>query len=139
MNMNIVNHKYLTDTIDILDARIANVGINFEVIGDSNFGKFQVLDSCYQRLREVYDTRTLQIGESLDIAVIYKILNDVPGVIDTVDVSIVGKTGGGYSDVFFDVDNNLSGDGRTLFTPEDFILEIKNPSKDITGSIRQWA
>ena len=129
-------NKMINDTIAILDARIANVGINFEVIGDSNFGKFEVLDSCYQRLREVYDTRTLQIGESLDIAVIYKILNDVPGVIDTVDVSIVGKTGGGYSDVFFDVDNNLSGDGRTLFTPEDFILEIKNPSKDITGSIR---
>lgn len=72
----------------------------------------------------------------MDIAVIYKILNDVPGVIDTVDVSIISKTGGGYSDVFFDVDMNLSGNGRTLFSPEDFILEIKNPSKDIIGSIR---
>jgi len=128
--------KMINDTIDILDARIVNIGINFDIIADNIVGKFEILENCYANLAAVLTARTSDIGEPFSITQIYKILNDTAGVVDTVDVTIVSKTGGGYSDSFFDVDAHLSSDGRMLFVPNDHILEIKVPSEDIKGIVR---
>jgi hypothetical protein len=36
----------INDTIDILDAKIVNFSIDFEVIGSSDYTKQQVLNNC---------------------------------------------------------------------------------------------
>ena len=76
------------------------------------------------------------IGESLTISSVYSTLNNIAGVVDTVDVTIINKTGGLYSDISYDILGNLSADGRFVEFPEDFIWEIKIPLSDIRGSIQ---
>jgi hypothetical protein len=63
-------------------------------------------------------------------------INSVPGVVDTVDVEVVLKSGGLYSDVFYDVEGNMSYDGRLVEFPEDYIWELKYPNTDIKGSVQ---
>ena len=58
------------------------------------------------------------IGEAIYISDIYKILNDVPGVTDTITVELTNRVGGNYSNYVYNIRNNLSDDGRFLKIPE---------------------
>ena len=129
-------YKMINDTVDILDGRIVNIGINFEIIAEETIGKFEVLQNCYNTLRSLVSNRVLNMGESFSISRIYKILNAVSGVVDVVDVSLVNKTGGAYSTTPFDINSNLSSDGRQLYVPNDHVLEIKRPGSDIQGVVK---
>ena len=66
---------------------------------------------------------------------IYKELQRVPGVLDVVDVQILHRQGGDYSETDFDFDSNLSVDGRYLNGKINTIFELKFPNTDIRGSV----
>ena len=75
------------------------------------------------------------IGEPLYIVDIYKELNRVEGVADVVDVEILHRQGGNYSETDFDFNSNLSVDGRYLNGKVNTIFELKYPSSDVQGSV----
>jgi len=127
-------HKMINDTVDILDARIVNFGINFEVIVASEANRFTILERATNALIRKYD-KSYNIGEPIQITEMYKTLNLVEGVVDTVHVNVANKSGGLHSEILFPTDFYLSPDGRTLFIPEDHIFELKFPRDDIKGTI----
>jgi len=86
-------------------------------------------------LKEKFES-PLQMGEPLYLTDIYYLLNGLRGVIDTKTVSLVNKTGGVYSDVFYSVGTNMSPDGRYLYCPKNVAFEIKYPGEDIRGVIK---
>jgi len=127
-------NKMISDTIDILDAKIINIGVNFEVIVDEESNRFQVLADCNQAIKNIFSV-TPYIGEPLYITDMFSALNKVPGVIDTKRVDIVRKLGSNYSTVRFSIDEATSSDGRYISVPKNVILEIKFPDTDIKGAI----
>jgi len=128
-------YRMINDTVDILDPYILNYGIEFVVRSQEASDKFIVLDSCVAALKENY-SKTHFIGESLYISDIYKILKDVPGVLDVLSVKIFMKTGADYSNSSIDINSNLSGDGSQLIVPNNAVLELKFPEVDIVGKLR---
>ena len=128
-------YKMINDTIDILPAKIVNFGVNFSIIGDIGINKYDVLSRVTSVLNKVF-SRTFEIGEPLVISDIAKIINSVRGVTDTIDIKITQRRGSGYSDISYDMTDNVSADGRFLFVPNDHILEVKNPINDIKGTIK---
>jgi len=129
------NFKMLNDTVDILDARIVNVGLNFTVVGVPGVSKTSILSKCVNSLATKFATDFF-IGEPFPIHEIYSNLNRVEGVTDTVDVEVIHKTGGLYSSTRFNVEENTSPDGRFVYTPEDVILEIKYFDTDLRGAVK---
>lgn len=128
--------RMISDTVDILDADIINYGINFEVIPDLDVNKFDLLNDCNRRLQNKFTNVKRNIGEPVYISEIFKLLNDVPGVVDTVNVELVNKVGGAYSDSTYDMKKNISDDGRFLIVPESAVVEILFPDQDISGVIK---
>ena len=76
------------------------------------------------------------IGEAIYISEIYKFLNDVPGVVDATNVEIYNRSGGVYSNLFYDVDSNISDNGRFVLIPQDTVAELLFPQKDIQGVVK---
>lgn len=128
------SNKMVNDTIDILDAKVANFGVNFRVIADLESPKFDVLARAETQLKE-YFSRKMDIGEPIFLTDIYSELKKVDGLIDVVSVKIIKKVGGLYSDVNFDLEGGQSPDGRYIEIPKNVILELKYPDSDITGVI----
>jgi hypothetical protein len=126
----------LNDTIDILDGKIINLGINFEVLADLDVNRYKVLQDCVEYLKNNYLNVKRNIGESIYISEIYKLLNDVPGVTDTTNVEFVNKSGGSYSEYVYNIDANLSDDGRFLRIPPDSVGEILLPDIDVVGVVK---
>lgn len=128
-------NKMINDTIDILDAKIVNIGIEFEVIAESEQNKYSALKDASDRLRELFEDH-MDISEPFSITKIYSTLNGVDGIADVVNVRIKKMVGADYSSTRFDIEENTSPDGRYISVPDDVILEIKYPRVDIIGSTR---
>jgi hypothetical protein len=131
----LAKNKMVNDTIDILDARILNFGIDFSIIGDINTNRYEILDRASRSLRK-YFSGVPDLAEPLYISDVYSVLGDVDGVVDVVDVEVKQLYGGTYSDLAFDVDANTSIDGRLIKIADDMIWEVKYPLSDIRGVVK---
>ena len=128
--------RMINDTIDILDGKIVNIGIEFDVVSNLESNRFDVLNNAIVALSLLLQKK-FDIGEPFYYADIYNELNKLPGVVDTTRVKVVQKTGLNYSsNVHFDIEDNTSADGRHIIVPDNAILEIKYPDMDIKGNIK---
>jgi len=132
----LADYKMVNDTVDILDAKIINFGIDYEVVATERFNKYDVLSATKAAILGHLEEKAYGIGESLHITEIYKTLNQIEEVADVVKVTINQKTGGQYSSTSFDILKHKSADGRVLHIPRDSIFELKLPSSDIQGTIK---
>jgi len=128
-------NKMITDSIDIIDAKVVNFGIEYEALGEMNQDNSgllsQIASALTRKFRRYYD-----ISENIYISDIYSAIKNVPGVLDVLKAKVVLKVGGAYSDIFFDMETNLSADGRMIKIPKNVIVELKYPSADIQGTIK---
>lgn len=131
----ISNYKMINDTIDIIDGKIINIGIDFDVIADPDYNKTDIFNKCLEVLRKKYSQKLI-MGEPLYLTEVYFELNRVVGVIDTRNVRLVDKKGSQYSQVEYNIEANLSPDGRYLACPKNVCIEIKFPNVDITGVVK---
>jgi len=129
------SHKMINDTIDILDAKIVNFGVEFRILGSQDMNKYDVLSVATSQLQSALNAE-FDIGQSIGITNLFKVLNSVPGVVDTLDVKIVNKSGGLYSGFGYNIENNTTIDGRLLQAHEDVIFEMKYPDQDIRGTVK---
>jgi len=131
----IQGYKMLNDTIDILDAKIVNLGIEFEAISDLESNKFELLTNAKAALSDYFSNKA-DIGEAFFVTDIYSELKKVEGLLDVSKVKVFQKVGGNYSDIRFNINDSMSADGRYIEMPKNVIYEIKFPSLDIKGVIK---
>ena len=129
-------YRMINDTVDILDAKVVNIGIEFEVVAAEEVSKFEVLDNATTALVNAFGSKTMFIGERFYITDVFTALNKVRGVADTAKVKLVSKRGTNYSSSTLNIDQFMSLDGRYLSVPDNVILEIKFPKIDIRGTVR---
>lgn len=128
-------NRMINDTIDLLDAKIINFGIDFEAVAEPSMEKYEVLTNAISEIKKEF-SRLRDIGEPFFITDVYSALKKADGVLDVTKVNVVTKIGGAYSDIKFNIQNNLSPDGRYVIIPDNVIFEIKYPDLDIKGAIR---
>jgi hypothetical protein len=127
--------RMINDTVDILDAYICNMSIDFEIIGSLTRDKFDILADCQLAVAQEF-SRTRDIGEPFFYTDVYNALNKVDGVVDVVWVKAKLKTGGLYSDIRFSIMENTSSDGTYISIPNNVVFEIKYPDSDIGGVVK---
>jgi hypothetical protein len=128
-------YKMIVDTIDILDAKIINLAVDFTVVSEIGVNKGVVLQRCFNALKEFLKLQP-DIGEPVYITKIFNTLNSVQGVVDTVKVDIHQKVGDNYSDVFYNVKENMSSDNKLLLIPKNVIYEFKYLDDDLKGVVK---
>jgi hypothetical protein len=132
----LTRYKMINDTIDIFDAKIVNLGINFSVLAEEDANKYDVLQLCVDKLTTDLTQRKFDIGENFNIIEIYKSLKELEEVVDVLDVEIISKFGSPYTDLFLSIDEALTSDGRTVVCPDNAVFEIKFPESDIKGTVK---
>ncbi len=129
------NYRMINDTIDILDARIINIKINFVAVVDYEQDKFEALNAAISEIESMFEEK-MNIGEPIYITKIYDILNNLEEIVDVTNVKIENKSGGSYSQETLNIDEYISADGRILYAPENAVYEVKFPTLDIVGTIK---
>lgn len=129
-------NKMISDKIEIRDTKIINIGFNFTFTVEANYDYLTVLANVKSALADKYSEK-FYIGEPFYITEVYKTINRIDGVIDTIYVEPLVFSGGQYSPVNVMVDSLKSPDGTYLKTPKNCILEIKNFSDVVKGTVVQ--
>ena len=127
-------YRMINDTIDILDAKILNFGIDFSVVAHRDYNKHDVLNQCMKVLKKEFE-QPKYMGEPFYISDIQSMLNEVDGVTDVKKVVVKMKSGGIYSDSAIDINQQKSADGRYIVIPQNCAVEIKYLNNDIKGTI----
>lgn len=125
-------YKMLNDVIDILDAKIINYGIDFEINVTRDSNPNDVINRVISKLSKDYNV-TSYIGEPIYLSNLYNIINKVDGVSDVKKVKIYNKSGGVYSASSVNFDDLLSRDGTFYKAPKNVIFELKFVNADIRG------
>lgn len=130
----LAHYMVLTDAINIKDAFVVNIGVNFDIIVRPNYIGRDVLLQCNTVLQEYFDIRKWNINQPIDLSSIYTLLDQVKGVQTVQKVQITNLSGGDYSQYAYDI-NGATRNNVVYPSYDPMIFEVKFPTTDIKGRI----
>ena len=132
-------HRMLTDAINIKDAFIINIALDFEITTFKNYSNERVLLQCITELKNYFNIDKWQINQPIIISDIKNLIGAVDGVQTVETVEFINKNGliNGYSQYIYPI--NLATRNEVLYPSLDpSIFEIKFPDKDIKGRVTTY-
>tara|TARA_R100001510_G_C7656496_1_gene216563 strand:- start:1250 stop:3064 length:1815 start_codon:yes stop_codon:yes gene_type:complete len=128
-------YRMISDSIDIFDAKILNLGIEFDVSLKRAVNPVTSVSSIRNELFREINLITPQIGQHFSIGFVEEVLNSISIISRVNKVKIVTQTGKvGYSNNLIDIKSHTSLDGGAILVPHDTIWEVKF-KKDIKGKV----
>jgi len=127
-------YMVLTDAINIKDAFVVTIGVNFDIIVKPNFSGRDVLLACTNRLKDYFDITKWNINQPINLSSIYTLLDQEKGVQTVQKVEVVNNVGGVYSQYAYDI---VGATRNNIVYPsyDPCIFEVKFPDTDIKGRI----
>jgi len=138
----ISHYRLLTDAVNIKDAYIVNIAIDFEIIVLPNHNSNEVLLKCIDKLKKYFNIDNWSVGQPINISKLYVLLDGVSGVQTVVrpnnneqgGLRITNKYNGNYSPNKYSISNATK--NGIVYPPKDpSIFEIKFPDTDIRGRV----
>ena len=129
-------YRMIGDNIEIRDAYIINIGVNFEIIVLPEYNNNEVLLSCISSIQSYFLIDKWQLNQPIMIRDLYILLDKIKGVQTVKNVSIVNKAGTstGYSQYAYDIEGATQ--NQTIYPSLDpSIFEIRYPNPDIKGKV----
>jgi hypothetical protein len=129
-------YRMVNDSINIKDAFIINIGVNFDIIVLPNFNSNEVLTKCIITLQDFFAIKNWQINEPIILRDLYVILDEVEGVQTVKNITISNKVGVnlGYSQFAYDIPGATI--NNVVYPSLDpMIFEVKYPNTDIQGRV----
>lgn len=135
-------YRILTDAVNIKNAYIVNIAIDFEIITLPNYNSNEVLLKCINALKEYFDTDNMGIAKPIVLTDVYVLLDSIDGVQSVVrpdrdgngGLQITNKFNGNYSSNKYSIQNATR--NGVVYPPKDpTCFEVKYPDADIRGRV----
>jgi hypothetical protein len=129
-------YRMIGDNIEIRDAFIINIGVDFEIIVLPEYNNSDVLLSCISSLQTYFDTSKWQLNQPIMIRDLYILLDKIKGVQTIKNIAISNKAGTttGYSQYAYDIASATQ--NQVIYPSLDpSIFEVKYPNNDIKGKV----
>jgi hypothetical protein len=140
LKQNIVSYlseyRMVNDYIDIVSGEVIDLGLQIDILLDKNQNQTEVLREIISATTAYFSIDKRKMGDPLFVGELMKEVNDVPGVVNVIDVRVYNKTGGEYSSakVSQTVDATsglITQSDMTVFMKSNQIFQIRFPNKDI--------
>ena len=130
----LAEYMMLTDALNIKDAFVVNIGINFDIIVKPNFSGRDVLLACTNRIKDYFNITKWNINQPINLSSIYTLLDQEKGVQTVQKVEAINSVGGIYSQYAYDI---VGATRNNIVYPsyDPCIFEVKYPDTDIKGRI----
>ena len=132
----LMQNRMIGDYIEIKDAYIINIAINFEIISLPEYNNNEVLLNCILALRDYFNIDKWQINQPIILRELYINLDKVEGVQTVKNIIISNKAGQslGYSPYAYDI--NGATQNQIIYPSLDpSIFEVRYPELDIKGKV----
>ena len=129
-------NRIIGDNIEIRDAFIINIVVNFEIIVLPEYNNNEVLLRCINLLIDYFSRDKWQLNQPILLRDIYINLDRIRGVQTVKNVKITNKAGTtiGYSQYSYDIEGATQ--NQVIYPSLDpSIFEVKFPQTDIKGKV----
>jgi hypothetical protein len=129
-------YRMIGDNIEIRDAFIINIDINFEIIALPEYNNNEVLLNCITALQNYFVISKWQINQPIMLRDLYILLDRIAGVQTVKNISISNKVGtsSGYSQYAYDI--TAATQNQVIYPSLDpSIFEVRYPNTDIKGKV----
>jgi len=129
-------YRILTDSIQIKNPFIINIGVNYDVITRPNYNSYEVLLRCNERLIELMKNDNMQIAGPIVLSTLIVELDKIDGVQSVENFEVVNLTDSdsGYSPYAYSIEN-ATRNGIIYPSLDPCIFEVKYPRQDIRGRV----
>jgi hypothetical protein len=129
-------YRIIGDNIEIRDAFIINIGVNFEIIVLPEYNNNEVLLTCITTLQNYFNINNWQLNQPIMLRDLYIMLDKIKGVQTVKNIEIENKAGttSGYSAYAYDI---ISATQNQIIYPslDPSIFEVRYPNLDIKGKV----
>ena len=132
----ISQYRMIGDTIEIRDAYIINIGLEFEIIVLPEYNNNEILLACVSSIQTYFNLDNWQLNQPILIRDIYILLDKIKGVQTVKNIFIINKSGNnlGYSQYAYDI-NGATKDQIIYPSIDPSIFELRYPDLDIKGKV----
>ena len=133
------DYRMINDYIEVDNGKVFNLGFEADLFVDKQFSQSEVITQVVTTIRDYFDINKWGMGDNIYLAQLIEQINNVPGVLNVIDLRVYNKVGQGkysanevpqpYSD---DTTRQIDLLGEyTLFGDPIGMFEIKYPATDI--------
>lgn len=129
-------YRILTDSVNLLDGFVINIGVEFSIIVDRNYNKKDVLANCLQLAQSYFNIDNAQFSQPINLSRLELEIGKVEGVQSVTSLKVKNLTtrDGDYSPYEYDIDQATS--NKIVYPSIDpSVFEVKYPTKDIVGKV----
>ena len=129
-------YKIISDSINIIDGYIINIGVDFKILVYNNFNKKEVLDQCLQKAKDFFNVDKWYFNQPININQLELELAKVEGVqsISEVVFKNLNQNDGNYSPHEYNLSEATH--NKIIYPSLDpSVFEVKFPDNDIRGAV----
>ena len=127
----------INDYIDIVSGEVIDLGLQIDILLDKNQNQTEVLREVIGATTTYFSIDKRKMGDPLFVGELMKEVNNVPGVVNVIEVRVYNKIGGEYSSSQVSqsykdaVTKEISQSNMTVYMKSNQIFQIRFPQKDI--------
>ena len=129
-------YKIISDSINIIDGYIINIGVDFKILVYNNFNNKEVLDQCLQKAKDFFNVDKWYFNQPININQFELELAKVEGVqsISEVVFKNLNQNDGNYSPHEYNLSEATH--NKIIYPSLDpSVFEVKFPDNDIRGAV----
>ena len=129
-------YKIISDSINIIDGYIINIGVDFKILVYNNFNKKEVLDQCLQKAKDFFNVDKWYFNQPININQFELELAKIEGVQSVAEVTFknLNQNDGDYSPHEYNLSEATH--NKIIYPSLDpSVFEVKFPDNDIRGAV----
>jgi hypothetical protein len=126
----------LTDSVNIIDGYIINIGVDFGIIVYKNYNKRDVLTNCLTTAQQYFDIDNAQFCQPINLSRLELEISRVDGVqsVNYLKLKNLTVRDGDYSPYEYNI-QSATVDKVIYPSLDPSVFEVKYPTKDIVGKV----
>lgn len=138
---NILNYlseyRMINDFIDIESGQVIDLGLEIDLVVDKNGNQTEIIKTSIEDIIEYFVIEKRKMGDPLLVGDLNRLIGQVNGVVNVVDVRVFNKTGGEYSSAevaqsyISTSTKEIRQSDMTVYMKSNQIFQIRFPNKDI--------
>ena len=129
-------YRIMTDSVNLLDGYVINIGVDFTIVVYKNYNKREVLANCITLVQQYFDINNIQFCQPINMSRLQLEIAKVDGVQSVTNIKVKNLTlkDGDYSPYEYDI-AKATVDSVIYPSIDPSVFEVKYPSKDIVGRV----
>jgi len=135
-------YRMINDFLEIESGEVIDLSMEIDVVIDKNGNQTDIIRTIIEQTIQQFSIEKRKMGDPLFVGDLYRIIGDVVGVVNAVDIRVFNKIGGEYSSAevaqpYSNVDTKeISQSDMTIFMKSNQIYQIRFPEKDIKVRVK---